>query len=115
MEDKKVYELLTAVYKALANPTRLAIIDLIGEGEKTVSCIAKSLGLSKSNVSQHLNYMKAVGLLCSRKSGKNTFYYLSDKEIARVTKIMKELTLRRFARCGQIISEEELEHLVRIE
>ena len=106
--DIRVYELQAEVYKALANPTRLMIISSLGEGERTVSEIVKELNLSKSNVSQHLNYMKSVGLVCSRKEGRKVYYYISDKRILKAIELVKQALFERFLRCSRIISEEEL-------
>ena len=106
--DTRVYELQAEVYKALANPTRLMIISSLGEGERTVSEIVKELNLSKSNVSQHLNYMKSVGLVCSRKEGRKVYYYISDKRILKAIELVKQALFERFLRCSRIISEEEL-------
>ncbi len=106
--DTKVYELQAQIYKALANPTRLMIISSLGEGEKTVGELVKDLSLSKSNVSQHLNYMKAIGLVCSRKEGKRVYYYVSDKRILKAIESVRQILFERFLRCSKIISEEEL-------
>jgi len=113
MEDRKVFELQAEVYKVLSNPTRLMILGFLGDSEKTVSEIVEGLGLSKSNVSQHLNYMKTVGLLCSRKDGRKVYYYVSDKRLLKAIELMKKVLFERFVRCGQIISQEELSQILK--
>ncbi len=113
MEDKLVYELQAEVYKVLSNPTRLMIIECIGRGEKTVGEIVSCLGLTKSNASQHLNYMRAVGVLCSRKEGKSVYYYVSDHRLLSAIEDIKKVLFERFVRCGQIISSVELDRLLK--
>ena len=112
MEDTRVYELQAEVYKALSNPTRLMIISCLGEGEKTVSEVVECLGLSKSNVSQHLSYMKAIGLVCSRKEGRKVYYYVSDKRLLKAIESIKQVLFERFLVCSRAISQEELSRLV---
>ena len=112
MDDPRVYELQAEVYRVLSNPTRLMIIDCIGDSEKTVSEIVECLGLSKSNVSQHLNLMRTVGLLCSRKEGRRVYYYLSDRRLLKAMADIKKVLFERFVRCGRVISGEELERLL---
>jgi ArsR family transcriptional regulator len=112
MEDTRVYELQAEVYKVLSNPVRLMIIDCLREGEKTVTEIVECLGLSKSNVSQHLNYMKAVGILCSTKEGRKVKYYISDRRLLNSIDGIRKVLFERFVRCGQIISSSQLEELL---
>ncbi len=113
MKDRKVYELQAEVYKVLANPVRLMIIECIGKSDRTVTEIVECLGLSKSNVSQHLNYMRAVGILCSRKAGRKVYYHLSDPRLLKALEDIKKVLFERFVRCGQVISSEELEELLK--
>ncbi len=112
MDDKRVYELQAEVYKALSNPTRLMIIGCLGEREKTVSEVVECLGLSKSNISQHLSYMKAIGLVCSRKEGRKVYYYVSDKRLLKAIESIKQVLFERFLVCSRAMSPEELSKLV---
>ncbi len=112
MEDRRVYELQAEVYRALSSPTRLMILSCLGEEEMTVGQIVESLGLSKSNVSQHLNYMKAIGLLCSRKEGRKVYYHVSDKRLLRAIEVIKKVLFERFVRCGKVISEKDIQDLL---
>lgn len=107
MEERKVYELQAEVYKILSNPTRLMIIDCLRGKEKTVTEIVRCLNLNKSNISQHLNYMKAVGVLCSRKEGKRVYYYISDDRLLKALDLVKRSLFERFVKCGRIINGRE--------
>ncbi len=109
MEERRVYELQAEVYKILSNPTRLMIIDCLRGRERTVTEIVRCLKQNKSNVSQHLNYMKSVGVLCSRKEGKQVYYYISDDRLLKAMELVKKVLFERYIKCGQIINEEEVE------
>jgi len=111
MEERRVYELQAEVYKILSNPTRLMILDCLRGKEKTVGEIVKCLNQNKSNVSQHLNYMKAVGVLCSRKEGKKVYYYISDERLLRAMDMIKRVLFERFVQCGRMINGEEVTRL----
>lgn len=70
--DKQHY---IKVFRALANEERLDIIlKLHKEGELCASEIEKSFFMEQSTTSHHLNYLKNVGILQSRKQGRNVFY-----------------------------------------
>ncbi|OGI06322.1 MAG: hypothetical protein A2Y40_03270 [Candidatus Margulisbacteria bacterium GWF2_35_9] len=63
------------IFRALANEERLEIIlKLYNEGELCASDIEKSFFMEQSTTSHHLNYLKNVGVLESRKQGRNVYY-----------------------------------------
>ncbi len=69
------------LYKAMANPKRLAIIDLLMGGEVSVNDIAKKLKLTKTNVSQHLSHLRHVGIVKPRRDGLNVYYAIVHEGI----------------------------------
>lgn len=74
--DKKNYDKRTQIFKALANPVRLAIIDFLISGEKCVCEITKQLKCEQPHISKSLSRLKAVGLIIDRKDGLNVYYSL---------------------------------------
>ena len=73
------------LFRALANEERLEIIlKLFREGELCASDIEKSFFMEQSTTSHHLNYLKNVGLLDSRKQGRNVFYCVNQKNMSEV-------------------------------
>ena len=69
------------LYKAMANPKRLAIIELLLGGEVSVNDIAKKLKISKTNVSQHLSHLRHVGIVKPRRDGLNVYYSIVHEGI----------------------------------
>ena len=74
--EKAVYKQRAEILKAIAHPIRLAIVDLLAGGEKTVAMIVRHVGSTQSNVSKHLSLLKHSGIIDDRKDGLNRFYYL---------------------------------------
>ena len=70
--------------KALGQPTRLKILDLLAEGERCVCEIFPAVGGEQSNVSKHLGFLRNQGILIADRRGMRVFYRLSDKKIARL-------------------------------
>lgn len=64
--------------KVLCHPHRLAICDLLAHQRVSVAQVAEHLDLPSNVVSQHLNGMKAHGLLASEREGKTVYYRVSD-------------------------------------
>ena len=70
-------EVLTRTLKAIAHPTRLAIIDMLEGGRKmTVTEIYTTLDADQSSVSHHLSIMRDRGVLRSERRGKHIYYSL---------------------------------------
>jgi ArsR family transcriptional regulator len=64
------------VFKAMGQPTRLGIIELLQQGELTVGQIAIRLGSDVPSISKHLSLLRKVSLVSDRKEGPKIFYSL---------------------------------------
>lgn len=85
---KELVELRADVLKALAQPTRLKIIDFLRNGERCVCEIFPAISGEQSNTSRHLNMMLAAGVLSRRKEGLKIFYAIRHPEILEVMDIV---------------------------
>ena len=79
------------VYKSLADPTRLKILEFIKDGEKCICEIIPHTGKSQPNVSQHLKVMKYAGIINERKDGTRIMIKPSDKDIYKIIDQVKRL------------------------
>jgi DNA-binding transcriptional ArsR family regulator len=69
------------LFKALAHPTRIRILELLREGEKSVTELQLALGAEGSTVSQQLAILRMKNLMDTRKSGNNIYYRLRDPQV----------------------------------
>jgi ArsR family transcriptional regulator len=69
------------VFKALADSTRLKILESIRNGERCICEIIPYTGKSQPNVSQHLKVMKHAGIIDERREGNRSLIKVSKKEI----------------------------------
>jgi ArsR family transcriptional regulator len=73
---------MTAVFKLLADPSRLKIVlALAQDGELHVSALCDLLGQSQPAVSHHLTLMRMVGLVGFRRDGKHNYYHLASAHV----------------------------------
>ena len=79
------------VFKALADPTRLKIIECIEKGEKCICKIIPYTGKSQPCVSQHLKVMKHAGIIDERKDGTKIMIKASNDEIFKIIDQVKKL------------------------
>jgi len=90
VKQNKIFEFHAAFCKTFSNPTRLAILCLLKEGELTVSDITKKLGTSKANVSQHLRVMRMAKIMKTRREGVNLYYMLANKKLVQACGLMQD-------------------------
>ena len=76
-------------FQALAHPTRIAIVDLLRDGELSAGAIIERLGIEQANVSQHLTVLKAKHIVANRKVGNQVFYSVRDPLIFEVLDVMR--------------------------
>jgi DNA-binding transcriptional ArsR family regulator len=72
------------LFRGLGDSTRLSILELVRDGEKSASEIVKGTGYSQSNVSNHLSCLLDCGLVQNRREGKNIFYSLKNKKVSKI-------------------------------
>jgi ArsR family transcriptional regulator len=74
---------LTLMFKALAAPARISMVQLLKERSLCVGALAKKLGITPGAVSQHLGILKEAGLVEAEKRGYFMHYRLNPKTLAR--------------------------------
>jgi DNA-binding transcriptional ArsR family regulator len=74
---------MAVVHKALADPTRLRIIQRLAQGDGTVSDLMRHVDLSQPLVSWHLRRLRVAGLVVTRRSGRETICSLGHEALAR--------------------------------
>lgn len=85
---KDLVEYRAEILKALAQPTRLKIMDFLRDGERCVCEIYPAIGEEQSNTSRHLNMMLTAGVLSRRKDGLKIYYAIKHPEILDVMDIV---------------------------
>jgi ArsR family transcriptional regulator len=93
----EVLELVAARFKALAEPTRLRILSVLREGERTVSELVEETGLGQANASKHLQLLHDLRYVERRREGLYTIYSLADEDVFELCDIV----------CGRIEREVE--------
>ncbi len=79
--DERVLELKAEILKALAQPTRLRILELIRNGEKCICEIIPAINGEQSNISRHISLMQKSNLVTTRKDGVKVMVKVKDPKI----------------------------------
>lgn len=75
---------LAELFSALSDASRIRLISLLMDGEKSVSALAQELGMTDSAVSHQLRGLRHMRLVRARKSGRQVFYSLDDDHVSRL-------------------------------
>jgi len=97
-----LYDTFALVGKALASGRRIELLDVLANGERTVEELARQIGLSTANASQHLQLLRQAGLVTTRRDGTFVVYQLAGPEVFELCETLRILAAARLA---------EVEHL----
>ena len=86
------YETQSDILKALSHPTRLAILDILRDGEQCVCHMEATLNLRQAYISQQLMILKDAGLVEARRDGLNLYYRVLKPEIFNVLETLRSIT-----------------------
>jgi DNA-binding transcriptional ArsR family regulator len=78
-----------SIFQALAHPTRIAIIEILRDGELSAGAIIERLAIEQANASQHLSILRTRQIVSSRKEGNQVFYSVRDPLLIEVLDVMR--------------------------
>ncbi|MFW5756742.1 MAG: ArsR/SmtB family transcription factor [Tangfeifania sp.] len=91
--DADRLETAASMLKAIAHPMRIAILKHLEGGKKlTVTQIHELLEIEQSTTSHHLGILRDKGVLCSKREGKNTYYYLKYNVLSQIVDCLETCT-----------------------
>ncbi|TET07749.1 MAG: ArsR family transcriptional regulator [Candidatus Thorarchaeota archaeon] len=93
--EKKLHMLHAEVCKTLASPTRIEILHLLRNGEKSVGELANLMGVAQANTSQHLAILRQRGIVNTRKEGTMVYYGIANPKIIKAFNLLREVLLER--------------------
>ena len=96
-----LYEQFARVGKALANPARLELLDLLAQGERSVEELAETAGMKVSNTSAQLRALAGAGLVASRRDGVRIYYRLADENVSAFVGQVQDFAASRLAAVEQ--------------
>lgn len=92
-----IFEQLARVAKALASPQRLALLDILAQGERPVEALAAETGQPFANASQHLQALREARLVERRRRGAQVLYRVADEAVLEAVRAIRQVAGRRLA------------------
>ena len=92
---------VAAYFQALSEPTRLQILNLLRQQERSVGELADLCGYSSANISRHLSLLTQHGLVARESRGNSAIYSIADKSVYALCDLVCGSIARQFKRTAQ--------------
>lgn len=90
--ERPLYEVKAGLFKGLAHPFRIRILELLADGaEKSVAQLQAATGLEASHLSQHLSVLRRQHLVSSERRASHVYYRLAHPEAAQLLAVARSL------------------------
>jgi rhodanese-related sulfurtransferase/DNA-binding transcriptional ArsR family regulator len=99
-----LYAQFARMGKALANPHRLELLDLLSQGEREVPALAEESGMSVANASQHLQTLRAARLVETRRAGVSIYYRLTSDHVSQLWLSLRACGEEHLAEVDQLVA-----------
>lgn len=98
-----------SLFQALSHPTRIAIVEVLRDGELSARAMQERLGVEQANLSQHLAILRSRQVVVNRKEGNQVFYSLKNPVLLEVLDIMRRYFQANLEDAIQMLGEIEAE------
>ena len=91
MMSEPIYTLKAEFFKTLGHPARIRILELLAEGERSVTELMPVVGLESSHLSQQLAVLRRAGLVAARKQGNTVIYSMTSQDMAELLQVARKV------------------------
>lgn len=98
-------EVKAELFKALAHPARIRVLEVLADGERSVGELQPVIGIEMSHLSQQLGVLRRAGLVTTRKERSNVFYALRDPLVSELLGVAKRLLLSSLEETRDLLAD----------
>ena len=103
--SQPISEIKAELFKALAHPARIRILEVLSEGERSVGDLQPLVGIEASHLSQQLAVLRRARLVTSRKDGASVIYTMKDDLVAELLRVAKRLLINSLAETSDLLAD----------
>ena len=89
--SEPLYKVKAELFKTLAHPARIRVLELLVAGEKSVAELLPEVGLESSNLSQQLGVLRRAGVVDAIRDGNTVIYSLASPDIAELLQVARKV------------------------
>jgi DNA-binding transcriptional ArsR family regulator len=105
-----VFEIKAELFKALAHPARIRALEVLSEGERSVSELQPEVGIESSHLSQQLAVLRRAGLVTTRKDGTTVYYAIKDPTLVELLAVARQLLIASLEETRELLAGLDAEH-----
>lgn len=102
---RPVHEVKAGLFRVLGHPARIRILELLRDGERSVSALRADMELDSGGASQHLGALRRAGLVEARRQGTSVFYRVADERVFDLLEVGRAIISRRIEEQQAILDE----------
>ncbi len=103
--SRPLSEIKAELFKALAHPARIRVLELLAAGEATVSEMQPIVGLESSHLSQQLGVLRRANVVTTRKEGVNVVYAITDPAMVELLAVARRLLINSLAETEDLLAD----------
>jgi DNA-binding transcriptional ArsR family regulator len=103
--SQPISEIKAELFKALAHPARIRILEVLSDGERSVGDLQPLVGIEASHLSQQLAILRRARLVATRKEGSSVIYAVKDKLVVELLRVAKRLLINSLAETTDLLAD----------
>lgn len=103
--SQPIAEIKAELFKALAHPARIRILEVLADGERSVGELQPLVGIELSHLSQQLAVLRRARLVTSRKEGASVFYGVKDEQVVELLRVAKRLLISSLTETSDLLAD----------
>lgn len=102
--DRPLSEIKADLFRALAHPARVRVLEVLADGERSVGELAAEVGVEASHLSQQLAVLRRAQLVTTRKEGSTVFYDVRDPVVVELLAVAKRLLINSLSDTQELLA-----------
>lgn len=105
--DRPLYRVKADLFKAIAHPARVRILEVLRDGERSVRDLLPEVGIEASHLSQQLAVLRRAQLIKARREGSMVFYSIRDKRTIKLLEVARSILIGSLAETRDLLTDLE--------
>jgi DNA-binding transcriptional ArsR family regulator len=100
-----IYQIKAEFFKTLGHPARIRILEILRDGERSVSELIPEVGIEPSHLSQQLGLMRRANLIQTRKVGSNVYYSVGEPMLFELLAVAKRIITASLTETQELLEQ----------
>ncbi len=103
--SRPISERKADMFRALAHPARIRVLELLVDGERAVGELQPLVGIESSHLSQQLAVLRRAGLVTSRKVGSSVLYEIRDEDLVELLAVARRMLIHSLTESRALLAD----------